>query len=57
MPANAEGTISTAKIDIYLTEFFRQSYLGLFPGGEFGIPTDRDQRNWVFLNAPKILCH
>ena len=23
------------------------------PGGELGIPTDRDQRSWVFLRNPK----
>ena len=23
------------------------------PGGEFDIPTDRDQRSWVCLNNPK----
>ena len=22
-------------------------------GGELGIPTDRDQQSWVFLNNPK----
>ena len=25
----------------------------VIPGGELGIPTDRDQRSWVFLNNPK----
>ena len=23
------------------------------PGGGLGIPTDRNQRSWVFLNSPK----
>ena len=27
------------------------------PGGGLGIPTDRNQRNWVFLNNPKIHSH
>ena len=29
----------------------------IFPRGGRGILTDRDQRSWVFLNNPKILCH
>ena len=31
----------------------RFSLLKLFPGGGLGIPTDRDQQSWVFLNNPK----
>ena len=31
----------------------KRKSLQFHPGGELGIPTDRDQWSWVFLNNPK----
>ena len=45
------GSVITAKISDTQPKIARQKTE--CKGGGLGIPTDRDQRSWVFLNNPK----